>query len=368
MYGYLDLKGAIDFMTACRSQNTPPSITNAETHEGVVNQTYNLDFYASGTSPIALSLEGDLPEGLSFDGRKISGTPTKEGSSSFIVIAENDYGYDSLFFTISIDKGTAPVISMDNPPEMPINAPVSFTLGVEGSWPITWKLESSDFPESFKFDFDRKTGTGAFSPDVEGTFSFTVTASNYAGSDTRTFSFTFVEPEYEAPVILTESLKHAIRGMNYGVTGSRDLGLFFLGGDLGTTISSDSDVEVSWDVKGLPEGMTFTQDSEYSISLEGIPTESGSFDVLVIASNDYGIDSRDYVLSVIDAAPQFVERSHSVAFQRGVYNTQNFTAIGTAPMSFDIVGELPKGTSAAFGRITAMISGIPEEAGTFRTA
>ena len=143
MYGHLDLKGAIDFMAACRSQNTPPSITNAETHEGIVNQPYALDFYASGSLPITWSIDGDLPEGLSFRGGKISGTPTKEGSSSFIVTAENNYGYDSLFLTISIDKGTAPVSSMDNPSEMLVNNPAKFTLGVEGSWPITWKLESS---------------------------------------------------------------------------------------------------------------------------------------------------------------------------------------------------------------------------------
>ena len=366
MYGHLDIKGAIDFMAASRSQNTPPSITNAKTHEGIVNQPYVLDFYASGSSPITWNIDGNLPEGLSFRGGKISGTPTQEGMSSFIVTAENDYGYDSLFLTISIDKGAAPVISMDNSSEMLVNDPVEFTLGVEGSWPITWKLGSSDFPESFKFDFDGKTGTGAFSPDVEGTFSFTVTASNYAGSDTRTFSFTFVEPEHEAPVILTESLKPAIRGLHYGITEADDFVNMYFGDTLDTIISADSDVEVSWDVKGLPEGMTFTQDSEYSINLEGIPTVSGSFDVHVAASNGYGVDSRDYVLRIVDVAPRFANRSNRFEFYRGIHNTQDFIALGTAPMSFDIVGELPKGTSASFGRMTANISGIPEEAGTFR--
>lgn len=364
MYGHLDLKGAIDFMAACRSKNTPPSITNAVTHEGVVNQSYALDLYASGTSPITWSIEGDLPEGLIFRDGKISGTPTKEGSSSFIVTAENDYGYDSLFLTMSIDKGAAPVISADEPPEFPVNSPVKFALDAEGSWPITWKLESSDFPESFKFDFNESIGAGALSPDVAGTYSLTVTASNYAGSDTRTFLFTFTEPEHKAPVILTDSLKPAIRGLNYGITKADDFTDFE--NALETLISSDSDVEVSWDVKGLPEGMTFSRENEYSINLEGIPTVSGSFDVHVIASNDYGIDSRDYVLRVVNVAPTFDSSSYNAEFSRGVYDNSRSRVFGSAPMSFDVVGELPKGISASFGRITAMISGTPEETGTFR--
>ena len=166
-------------------------------------------------------------------------------------------------------------------------------------------------------------------------------------------------------MILTESLKPVMRGTSYGITSPKDLTDLYFGDVLDSLISSDSDVEVSWDVKGLPEGMTFSRNDERSISLEGIPTVSGSFDVHVIASNDYGIDSRDYVLRVVDLAPMFLSGSGNFELSRGVYDYQNSIVFGSAPMSFDVVGELPKGMSASFGRMTARISGIPEETGTY---
>ena len=84
-----------------------PTITTTSLPNGTAEAAYSTTFLAEGTAPITWSVTGgSLPEGLSLDASTgvISGTPTAEGGSAFIVEAANDYGFDSREFTLSIDK------------------------------------------------------------------------------------------------------------------------------------------------------------------------------------------------------------------------------------------------------------------------
>ena len=84
-----------------------PTITTASLSNGTVGIGYSTTLAAEGTAPITWSVTGgSLPEGLSLEANTgvISGTPTAEGGSAFIVEAANDYGFDSREFTLSIDK------------------------------------------------------------------------------------------------------------------------------------------------------------------------------------------------------------------------------------------------------------------------
>lgn len=84
-----------------------PTITTTSLPNGTAEAAYSTTLLAEGTAPITWSVtSGSLPEGLSLDASTgvISGTPTAEGGSAFIVEAANDYGFDSREFTLSIDK------------------------------------------------------------------------------------------------------------------------------------------------------------------------------------------------------------------------------------------------------------------------
>ena len=84
-----------------------PTITTASLSNGTAEAAYSTTLLADGTAPITWSVTGgSLPEGLNLDASTgvISGTPTAEGGSAFIVEAANDYGFDSREFTLSIDK------------------------------------------------------------------------------------------------------------------------------------------------------------------------------------------------------------------------------------------------------------------------
>ncbi|MBQ4432333.1 MAG: S8 family serine peptidase, partial [Synergistaceae bacterium] len=115
MYGLLDLRGAADFLAATLGAKNPPKISAHELHNATANQFYKFELKASGSEPITWSVEGNLPEGLSLDiNGNITGVTEKEGVYEFVITAENDYGYDSMIYTVSVDKGIAPVISMDS--------------------------------------------------------------------------------------------------------------------------------------------------------------------------------------------------------------------------------------------------------------
>ena len=154
--GFLDIEGAAAFLARSLSSDAEPEISPALPHEGTVNRDYNLSFFASGTQPISWSLEGGLPEGLSFKDGKITGTPTSEGTASFVVTASNLYGTDAMAFDITITKGIAPVISMDSELEsVDVGGELTALITTsQGSWPMRWSFEPGNVPESFSLKCD----------------------------------------------------------------------------------------------------------------------------------------------------------------------------------------------------------------------
>ena len=71
-----------------------PVITTQGLPDGVVGESYDVDFEAAGTEPIKWSKSGSLPKGLKLDKTtgKLSGVPTKEGTYTFKVQAKNKGG------------------------------------------------------------------------------------------------------------------------------------------------------------------------------------------------------------------------------------------------------------------------------------
>ena len=136
-----------------------PTITTTSLSNGTAEAAYSTTLLADGTAPITWSVtSGSLPEGLSLDAGTgvISGTPTAEGGSTFIVEAANDYGSDSREFTLSIDKPVViPVtgVKLDK---------TSLTLQETGSDTLTATVEPADAANkglTWQWQISRDDGT-----------------------------------------------------------------------------------------------------------------------------------------------------------------------------------------------------------------
>ena len=87
---------------------TKPAITTVALPDGKVGDAYSQTLAATGTNPIAWSIEtGTLPDGLTLVGDTIKGTPSKAGDFKFTVKATNGGGSDTKELTIKIADAEA---------------------------------------------------------------------------------------------------------------------------------------------------------------------------------------------------------------------------------------------------------------------
>lgn len=87
---------------------------------------------------------------------------------------------------------TAPAITTESLPEGTVNQLYSATLEVTGN-NITWSLDSGTLPDGLTLD---SNGTIVGTPTAAGTSTFTVTATNNIGSDSREFTLKIEEPAF----------------------------------------------------------------------------------------------------------------------------------------------------------------------------
>ena len=87
---------------------TKPAITTVALPDGKVGDAYSQTLAATGTNPIAWSIEtGNLPDGLTLVGDTIKGTPSKAGDFKFTVKATNGGGSDTKELTIKVADAEA---------------------------------------------------------------------------------------------------------------------------------------------------------------------------------------------------------------------------------------------------------------------
>ena len=87
---------------------TKPAITTTTLPDGKVGDAYSQTLAATGTNPIAWSIEtGTLPDGLTLAGDTIKGTPSKAGNFKFTVKATNAGGSDTKELTIKVADAEA---------------------------------------------------------------------------------------------------------------------------------------------------------------------------------------------------------------------------------------------------------------------
>lgn len=120
--------------------------------------------------------------------------------------------YASALSQVTPETLQAPSVIITALPGGKVGEAYSRTLAARGSVPITWSLESGSLPAGLTLSGNTISGT----PTAAGTFTFTVKASNAAGSDTKELSIVIQaapvepDPDKQPPVIIAPTTDEKI--------------------------------------------------------------------------------------------------------------------------------------------------------------
>jgi hypothetical protein len=160
-------------------------VTTTSLPSGQVGSAYGPATLAAsgGVTPYSWSVtSGSLPGGLSLDGSTgvISGTPTAYGTFTFTVtVADSESpAMKATSGTLSITVKPAPLkVTTTSLAAATGGKPYSATLAATGGvTPYTWSVSSGSLPPGLSLD--SATGVISGTPDVAGTYSFTVTVTD----------------------------------------------------------------------------------------------------------------------------------------------------------------------------------------------
>ena len=250
-----------------------PVITSLLTDDATVNQSYSYTLTATGTGPITYNAT-NLPAGLSFDPatHKITGTPTSAGTYNISLSATNAGGTTNE--TLVLTVGTPPTITSSLTASGTAGVQFNtYTFTATGSSDITYSVAS--LPQGLSFDPANQTINGT--PTFPGVYSAVLTATNDYGTDIKTLVITIVEG-LEPPDITSSLTETAIKDFQYSYS-----------------ITADGSTPMTFNVSlgDLPDGLSFAGNT-----ISGIPTETGTFNITLMANNTAGSDSKLLVLTV----------------------------------------------------------------------
>ena len=171
-------------LTDCVSDGSEKKLTGLS-HKTGENETKqlaeNTDYtasYSNNVAPYTLT-----PEDEGFDPAKAPKV-TLYGTGNYCGKAEH-------YFTISENAAAAPSITTSSLPDGKVGEAYSQTLTANGTTPIKWSISGGALPESL--NLNEITGVISGTPTAAGTATFTVKATNSAGSDTKELSITITK-------------------------------------------------------------------------------------------------------------------------------------------------------------------------------
>ena len=242
------------------------------------------DFYSDGVSAsnaTSFTLISGMPSGLSLNTNNgsITGTPNVSGNFSITIDANNSFG--STRTTVSLSINPPAPVWIDQTVQSPAFIDASYSDGVEAEYATSYTVSSGSLPAGLSLN--SSTGAITGTPTTEETANFTIQASNATGTIS-----TGLEIEVQsglAPPTFTDDT---------------------LSGDLRVLISYSDSVSAT-----DAESFAFSGDPVPGLSIDnsgnvtGTPTEQGTFDFDIDATNAAGTTSAPFSLTVKPGAKRF---------------------------------------------------------------
>jgi hypothetical protein len=301
---------------------------------------------ATGTPTPTITESGALPAGVTFSGGVLSGDPTVTGTFPITFTATNGIGTPATqkFTLTTIGDPGAPTIGTATGGNA--SASVTFTPPASngGSNISGYTVTATDSTTPAN---GSETGTGTTSPiTVSGltngdSYTFTVTATNGAGTGPASVASNAVTPLTPGFQITTTSLPNAVVGSPY----SQQL------------TSAQGTGTITWKKKKLPKGFALSSTG----LLTGAPTAkaTGAQSVTVEATEGSGKSATTVSATIpltVDIAPTYAKKTAtSASFPEGTSTTVTLSATGYPAPTITETGALPGGVTFDNG----VLSGTP---------
>ncbi len=339
---------AYTLMVNCQTITvSPTSLPN-----GTVATAYTQSVSQSGgVGTITWSVSaGSLPPGISLSSNtgnpvNLTGTPTVSGTFNFTLRATDTNGcFGERAYSVTMSCVTSVMPTSLSPSSIPIASPYSqqFTLQ-GGSGTVTWTISAGALPSGLTLDLN--TGLLSGSPNVSGTFNFTVQANLVTAGCTSSRAYTLTV-NCQTIVVNPATLPDGNMGIPYNQQLSQT-------GAVGNAI---------WIVSAgaLPSNMSLSANG----LLSGTPLMAGSYNFTARATDNNGcFGERAYTFVIGNCPAITVNPSTLPNGLLGANYNQTLTASGGTPgYTFTADAGLPGGLALS---TAGVLSGMPTVVGLF---
>ena len=359
-HGLLTLEG----LTDCAHDGSEKKLTGLS-HQTGENETKqlaeNTDYtasYSNNVHPYTLK-----PDDAGFD-REKAPKVTLYGTGNYCGKAEH-------YFTISESTAAAPSITTSSLPDGKVDEAYSQTLTATGTKPITWSI-SGTLPEGLTLD--ENTGEISGTPTTAGTSTFTVKATNSAGSNTKELSITIAKA---VPAEFTISVKtdgngtasaspaKAVAGAEITLNATPDKGYHLKEWQVisgGVTIVDDKFImpDSNVEIKAIfeeDEPPTSADPAKPNISVTGTYTYNGSAHTATVSgydpatmdiSGNTATDAGDYTVRVTSKTGRWADGS------TGAVTAAWSIGKATQEAPTDLIGVAPSTEDGSDGKISGV--------------
>jgi len=326
-----NIVGQLTSSAATLTVLVPATITSDTNAVGRQGAFFIFTNTATGTTPITFGADG-LPTGLSIEpvSGVISGIPAVMGIFPVAIYATNAAMTTTGQLVLTLTTGVPGITS---------------TLSANGKQgqDFSYTITASNDPVSFSasvlptgMSFDPVAGVISGPPMVSGTLPITIGASNQYGSDSQVLTLTITS---SVPVITSSLVASGKQGQAFKYT-----------------IKTTDPAQLS--ASGLPPGLHF--DAASGI-ISGPPIISGTFQIALGSTNQFGSDSQMLTLTIASSVP-VITSARTATWNENRTNFSYTIRASNTPTQYG-ASNLPLGLQ--INTTNGAITGTPLYGGTF---